>query len=938
MLNALLTWASAALAVIGVALAIIFYKRQQTDSALADGKAAELHRKLTVAQTDLAKLRQSNERSDRQRARVCVLLEQQSGRLESVNRDESLSEIMGELFVSKRNMVVVYGNFGSGKTWLAQEIGRIAWDAGHVAPFQHGLLSATLGPTPAIEKALREWKEAVTATYVAVTEEGPAQHEGPAAEAARLEIENGSEGKRIAEDIKRQLIERYPLVIIDDAWYYPHVEALLAAVPDRPVLVTTRELKVRNALELGAAKVIDLHGLTPPQVAELLREFVQPALSGEPTPKTAAFIDRLSHLVGEDPDPYTVTQTGAEVRARLEAHGGSWKSISQQRLDELAAEAFSWIDVPGDEDHDGGQVAQMRQIFQVRLEMLQDPLQLAVLRTLSLLRPRPEQFTAAEIAVLCLPRDDAGHGAPATHAPLTGDVKDALDTLEKACYLEASQGAFRHSLHNLSRRVLRQRIGTQVAQDFHRAAVRYWRSWVDPRDPDTHIEGATSYQVAITREGADWLRAARNLIYHLSRLDDLAQARQTFTAIYFELFFWWGFYLRYPVLEEFVHDWQTMRQMHGDEVDEDEVEWFEAIQAFHQNYMPGHLSAFRENDPDWRPSEPDYRGARHDWPAVTNALETILRLTRLDGPSDALTEHDQWHTRALIDNFLADSYRYQKRAGRYVQEIDEYQNEARSLIKRCNDYDVHHGWEPACDWLLSWVDREASDEALRRALEAPDDVTRARELRRAKTEAAAAIHGVLAGQDDTTLTADRDELDYETVALAGLTYGDACLEEADTSGAAQWYAAAVVLTAAWNYRPVTDDYTCTFSGHVSEHVRNALQTLLEQGTANAGRPDGIAGLRTVLSNGYDCDWGSGKLTVAALDPAVLKDPRGFMKQVIGPFPLAGRHDVADFIPAALNQAAERTLAWIWDATRTHSPADDVPGQVALKGVSHSAGQ
>ena len=85
-----------------------------------------------------------------------MLLDQPS-RPESVNRPELLSEILGELFVGKRNMVVVYGGFGSGKTWLAQEVGRIALHgSGHIAPFQHGLLSATLGPSPAILNELGE--------------------------------------------------------------------------------------------------------------------------------------------------------------------------------------------------------------------------------------------------------------------------------------------------------------------------------------------------------------------------------------------------------------------------------------------------------------------------------------------------------------------------------------------------------------------------------------------------------------------------------------------------------------------------------------------------------------------------------------------------------------------------------------------------------------
>ena len=175
-------------------------------------------------------------------------------------------------------------------------------------------------------------------------------------------------------------------------------------------------------------KVINLHGLTRLQVVNLLGKFIEPALKGEPTPKAAAFIDHLSERIGYD--PYTVTQTGAEVRARLQAHGGSWKAVSQQRLDELAGEAASWSDVPGEEDPDGGQV------FRMRLGMLQDPLQLAVLRTLSLLRPRPEQFSAAEIAALRLPRAGDGHGAPATQPPAIGDTEDALEFLDKACYLE----------------------------------------------------------------------------------------------------------------------------------------------------------------------------------------------------------------------------------------------------------------------------------------------------------------------------------------------------------------------------------------------------------------------------------------------------------------------------------------------------------------------
>jgi hypothetical protein len=940
-MNAFLSlWAGLLVGVLGVALSVVFYLRQKYESNRSGDEAKRMSRELTTAHEEIKGLRESTERSERRHTPVHVRLDQPAP-AESVNRPEIKSEILGELFVNKRNMVVVYGEFGAGKTWLAREIGKVAvGEDGHFAPFEHGLLAATLGPSPAIPHELRRWHEAVTAAFVPVAEDGGAHHDNhlptvPWPDAKTSEKNTGdTEERRLAGVIESRLTGRYPLVIIDDAWRYADVEALLAAVPERPVLITTRELEVRRSLVQDGASEVNLRGLTPAQVASLLAALISPALDGEPTPKVATFLDHLSGRIGRD--PYTVTQTGAEVRARLQAHGGSWRALSQQRLDKLAAEAESWSGAPGQQDRDGGQV------FAERLERLTDPLQLAVLRTLSLLRPRPEQFSATEIAALCLPGDGAGHDTSGTLRPDLSDIEDALDFLDKACYLESSPNEFRYSLHNLSREVLREHIGAQVGQDFDIAAVKYWLSWVDPRDPDTHIDASTSYEIAIDREGEDWLRAARNLIYHLSRLDDRGRARQTFTAIYFELFFWWGFYLRYPALEEWVRDWQAMRETRGGPPDDDDKEWFAATLAFHRGFTPGHRTAFSENDPDWLPSEPDYRGEGHDWPAVTEALRTILRLTRLDGPVDSLHEHDQWHARALIDNYLADSYRYRPRSGRFAAEIDAYYAEARRLIMRCNQYDADHHRKPACDWMLSWVDRETADVALNRALDAPDEVTRTRQLKLAKAGAAAAIRAVLAGADGTALTEDRAELDYETAALASLISGDACVleaaeREAARREAARWYAAAVVLAAAWNYRPVTDDYTRMFSGHVSEHVRAALRELLEPGPDGPGQADDIAVLHVVLQSGYGGGWGSEPLRITSVKTDVLKDPRQFMKLLIGPFPDAGQHDVTDLIPDALDQVTERTLVRVWDAARRTPPADSTePAAVSQPGEPAAA--
>jgi hypothetical protein len=933
MLNEILAWLGA----VGIPLAIYFYFRQKIEGRKAAEKTERMSEELTHAHAEITGLRETTERSVRQSTPVHVLLEQTS-RAESVNRPEYKSKVLGLLLVNKPSMVVVHGEFGAGKTWLAREIGRIAIGGeNHFSPFPHGLLSATLGSDSVVQTELEKWRDAVEATYVPVIGEdaadgrtawpesrqaaaGPGKNEPAGKDATDVRDADGTEYKRLARRIESQLIGRYPLVVIDDAWRYADVKALLAAVPERPVLVTTREPDVVENLIRDGAGDISLLGLTPEQAVQLLRELVGPALDDASTDKLTAFLTHLSERIALD--PYTVVQTGAALRDLLQAQGGSWRTISQQRLDELARAAESWRGLPGRKDGDG------RRVFQKRLQSLSSPLQLAVLRTLSLLRPRPEAFTAEEVAALCLRTDDAEPGGPASRPPAVGDTEDALQYLDKACYVESSRDEFTYSLHNLSRNVLAEAISAQVTQDFHRAAVKYWRSWVDPRDPDTHVEGSTSYQIAINREGADWLRAARNLVYHLSRLDDRAQARQTFTAIYFELFFWWGFYLRYPPLEEFVRDWETMARAHGDPLDKSDEDWFAAILDFHHGYPPGHPAAFSETRADWLPSEPDYRGESRDWPAVTEALKTILRLTGMDGPISSLGEHDQWHTRALIDTFLADSYRYRPRARRFDSEVDSCYAEARSLVRKCNEYDADQGRKPACDWLLSWIDREASDEALRRALDAPDHATRTSQLELAQAWAAAALRAILAGDDPGTLTTERAELDYETIALACLTYGDACVQLAELHEAAHWYAAAVVLAAAWNYRPVTDDYTCAFCGHVSEHVRRAVRDLLDPDAAAPQRRDGTAVLHRVLMDGHACGWGSEIPGITRVNPAVVNNARGFMSLLIGPLPAPGKHDGAGDMPATLDQATERMLAQVWQAARRTADAGAGTGAAA----------
>jgi hypothetical protein len=85
-LDALLTWISFALAAVGVALAIYFFALPKRDGGISSAKTLQMGGEIT-------RLRQTNERSERRRIPVHVLLNQPS-RPESVNRPEFLSEVL----------------------------------------------------------------------------------------------------------------------------------------------------------------------------------------------------------------------------------------------------------------------------------------------------------------------------------------------------------------------------------------------------------------------------------------------------------------------------------------------------------------------------------------------------------------------------------------------------------------------------------------------------------------------------------------------------------------------------------------------------------------------------------------------------------------------------------------------------------------------------
>ena len=138
------------LAVLGVLTAVIIYKRQEKSS---DAAQREQIGKLEQQRTDL-----ENER--RRHAPIQVMPPEHTHR-EYVNRPQPLREILGKLFLDQARVIVLGGDLGVGKTWLAKELGRITGTTqeqqGRISPFRDGLLWCSLGPHPEPKDELKTW-------------------------------------------------------------------------------------------------------------------------------------------------------------------------------------------------------------------------------------------------------------------------------------------------------------------------------------------------------------------------------------------------------------------------------------------------------------------------------------------------------------------------------------------------------------------------------------------------------------------------------------------------------------------------------------------------------------------------------------------------------------------------------------------------------------
>ena len=214
--------------------------------------------------------------------------------------------------------------------------------------------------------------------------------------------------------------------------------------------------------------------------------------------------------------------------------------------------------------------------------------------------------------------------------------------------------------------------GWQRANQRAAAQMNAWLAGYEERAGDDQVAYGAWYRY----ERPDWQAGARDWLHYEARGADTPAARKRsrarFAHHFFDAFFWWGCYVPFPFISDLLDDWERTQ---------DDAEFTSRLRTFVAEYPTGYRK-------DSRPER---------WESVFQSLLGVRRLCGLP-PSAAKLEGDQRHVGALIQIFLAHTYRYRataddaERARRYGQAAGYY-DAAVDLLRR----------EEGGEWGIAWA-------------------------------------------------------------------------------------------------------------------------------------------------------------------------------------------------------------------------------------------
>jgi tetratricopeptide (TPR) repeat protein len=207
----------------------------------------------------------------------------------------------------------------------------------------------------------------------------------------------------------------------------------------------------------------------------------------------------------------------------------------------------------------------------------------------------------------------------------------------------------------------------------HGRAAAYYYDALCREEPELD-ENALSYEAWYRYEKPEWQETLREWLYHLgegARTDrERQKARLEFTRIFLDAFWWWGCYVDFPFCHNLLADWERAR---GDDAD-----WVQDLRLLLDAYPTG-----------WR------KAGEGNWLDVEAALVEIKQSCGIAAEAAKLKGSDARHTRGLVDNFVAHSFRYRTyaddaaRERQYQRAVGYYDQTAKLFAKE--------------SWELAWT-------------------------------------------------------------------------------------------------------------------------------------------------------------------------------------------------------------------------------------------
>ncbi len=545
------------------------------------------------------------------------------------------------------------------------------------------------------------------------------------------------------EFVRDQIGERRMLIVLDDVWDAAQVQKLTGymGLGQRCVFIVTTRLRPEVAMKLvGQDDMHEVEELGDDEGMRLMRAIAPNAVDADPQ-TTLELVQRVNGL------PMALVLMGRYLKAEsYEKDDRARIAAAFARLSE-AGERLAGL--PGNE--------RLNEVVDLSYRSLDSDASRRALEALSILRPKPHGFSEAIAQEVC-----------GVSAPMLRRLQDrGLIGFKRR---DDGDGA-EFSMHPVISAFAREKLPLPQRQALRRRTL----DWYGRKLNADIEEDPGSYAEWYRYESADWQDTKDAWLYYLRESGDEAGSMLAFLRVFFDAFWWWGYYQRFKFCDQLIREWR-LRDLRPSQAQG--LDW---LAEFNEAYPAGYVKG----------------GHDENWKRVEHALTSLRGALGLNGDFAAIGGEDARRVRAFIDFFLAECLAYGHRdrvqaLQRYTLAHDEFTQD-------------RVPWVPAWIWfyvgqyLLELEDRDAAQAYTRRGL---DDAGEAVPLAKRDPELLANLYRVL---------------------------GDLALDAADTAAAAAAYRRALFYAFAFQAVPgQADSYTVEFYREITGRICQRLVDLYAQ--------------------------------------------------------------------------------------------------------------